>query len=569
MFDVRARPVLAVYFLSAVAILHSTSSVGQPTPDAARSIEAANATDCARLGFNWDDADLNRPVQMAAPTPAPGVAADEVAGALAPIQAARVPIYEDAERYPLATANPVRQVAAHPVSTFSIDVDTAAYSNVRRFLNDNRLPPTDAVRIEELINYFDYGYAAPDTAKVPFATSISVTPSPWAEGRQILHIGLQGYEIAAAEEPPLNLVFLIDVSGSMWNSDRLPLAQEALGILVDQLGPEDHVSVVVYAGAAGAVLPPTSGDQKLVIRCAIGALRAGGSTAGGAGMALAYDLAEQNFDVDAVNRVILLTDGDFNVGVTNTATLEDFVAQKRETGIYLSVYGFGRGNYNDLMMQTLSQVGNGTAAYVDTLQEANRLFRDDFSSSFFPIADDVKIQIEFNPARIAEYRLIGYETRILEQADFNNDQVDAGEVNSGASVTALYEITPVGGALAIDPLRYRPAATPGGSEVSNELAFLSIRFKRPGEDVSELIGRAITDADRAGDISTASEATRWAMAVAAYGQLLRGDPYLASDFGWAEVIELAQASRGSDPFGIRAEFVQLVRAASTARPLNE
>jgi Ca-activated chloride channel family protein len=581
MFNVRSRSMRPVYLLSTVAVLFTTASSGQPVVDGVGSKDQPSVAECARLGFNWTDqgAQSNRvgTMAVAAPLPAPqppGGAADLAPPAvLAPAMVAPNPgggeaAFVDAERYPLATPNPVVQVATQPVSTFSIDVDTAAYSNVRRFLNDNQLPPTDAVRIEELINYFDYGYAAPASPDVPFATVVNVTPSPWAEGRQIVHIGLQGYELPATEEPPLNLVFLIDVSGSMWGDDRLPLAQEALGLLVDQLGPEDRVSIVVYAGAAGAVLPPTPGDQKLVIRCAIGALQAGGSTAGGAGMALAYDLAEQNFDPDAVNRVILLTDGDFNVGVTNTGTLEDFVEQKRETGVYLSVYGFGRGNYNDVMMQTLSQAGNGTAAYIDTLQEARRLFLNDFSSSFFPIADDVKVQIEFNPARVAEYRLIGYETRILDQADFNNDRVDAGEVNTGASVTVLYEITPVGGATAIEPLRYQPAVAPGGGDVSAELAFLSIRFKHPGEDVSELIGRAITDADSVTSVAAAPEATRWALAVAAYGQLLRGDPYMANGFAWADVIDLAQTARGEDPFGIRAEFVQLVRAASVARPLN-
>ena len=430
------------------------------------------------------------------------------------------------------------------------------------------MPPSDAVRIEELVNYFDYSYAVPESADAPFAMTVAVTPSPWAEGREIIHIGLQGYEITAAAEPPLNLVFLVDVSGSMWSADKLPLAQEALGILVDQLGSEDRVSIVVYAGPAGAVLEPTAGGQKLMIRCAIGSLRAGGSTAGGAGMALAYSLAEQNFDENAVNRVVLLTDGDFNVGITNENTLEDFVSGKRETDIYLSVYGCGRGNYNDLMMQMLSQAGNGTAAYVDTLQEARRLFRDDFSSSFFPIADDVKIQIKFNPARIAGYRLIGYETRLLNQADFNNDQVDAGEVSSGASVTALYEVTLVGGPLAIGPLRYQTPAV-AQDNISNELAFLSIRYKLPGEDQSELIGRPISDDDRAETAARDPEATRWALAVAAFGQLLRGEPYIETGFDWVDIIDLAQGARGEDQFGIRAEFVQLVRAAATARPLNE
>lgn len=532
MLDVRARPLRAVTMLSAIAFLTSTAAIwaqqGNPPPGR---IGVANAAACARLGFDWEEPvdGVNFAPALALPAlpPQQGVVGrdEAIAGAIAPAPIAAGPGFVDRERYPIAPANPVRQVATDPVSTFSIDVDTASYSNVRRFLANNRLPPSDAVRIEELINYFDYGYTVPESADVPFAISVTVTPSPWAEGREIIHIALQGYEIIAEEEPPLNLVFLVDVSGSMWSQDKLPLAQEALGILVDQLEADDSVSIVVYASAAGAVLEPTAGDQKLVIRCAIGSLRAGGSTAGGAG--------------------------------------------KRDTDIYLSVYGFGRGNYNDLMMQTLSQAGNGTAAYVDTLQEARRLFRDDFSSSFFPIADDVKIQIEFNPARIAEYRLIGYETRLLEQADFNNDLVDAGEVSSGASVTALYEVTPVGGPLAIGPLRYQAPAFAGNDNIFSELAYLSIRYKQPGEDVSELIGRAITDDDRAVTAAKAPEATRWALAVAAFGQLLRGDPYIEPGFGWEAIIDLAQVARGDDPFGIRAEFVQMVRAAATALPLNE
>ena len=278
-------------------------------------------------------------------------------------------------------------------------------------------------------------------------------------------------------------------------------------------------------------------------------------------------MAEQGFEKDAVNRVVLMTDGDFNVGIADPEKLEDFVAEKRRTGVYLSVYGFGRGNYNDVMMQTLSQSGNGTAAYVDTLQEARKLFRDDFSGSMFPIADDVKIQVEFNPARIAEYRLIGYETRLLDRSDFNNDQVDAGEVGAGASVTALYEVTPVGGPRAVDPLRYQNEATPAGKD--GELAWLKIRYKLPGATASKLIERPIADADRPAALAEAPEATRWALAVAAYGQQLRGDPYLAPDFGWDAILSLAQGARGEDPYGIRAEFVQLVRAAGTATSLND
>jgi len=394
-----------------------------------------------------------------------------------------------------------------------------------------------------------------------------VAACPWDPSHKLALVGLQARPIEAGKTRPRNLVFLLDVSGSMSAENKLPLARKAMNMLIDQLRPQDHVAVAVYAGAAGAVLSPTDGAQKLKIRCALQGLEAGGSTAGGEGLALAYAMARQNFRKDAVNRVILLTDGDFNVGVTSEDRLEDFVAEKRKSGVYLSVYGFGQGNYNDLMMQTLAQSGNGTAAYVDTLNEARKLFRDDFSGSLFPIADDVKIQVEFNPARVAEYRLIGYETRMLNREDFNNDAVDAGEVGSGASVTALYEITPAGGPLSADPLRY--GAGEGAKPAGGELAYLKVRYKLPGGRTSRLIERPIGEGDRVADLARAPEATRWALAVAGYGQKLRGDPWAPDSYGWSRVVDLAQGARGRDPFGLRAEFVQLARSAQSGRSLNE
>ncbi|WP_293495235.1 VWA domain-containing protein [Phenylobacterium sp.] len=471
------------------------------------------------------------------------------------------------ERYPHAQANPIKLTAQEPVSTFSVDVDTAAYANVRRFLNDGQSPPRDAVRVEELINYFDYGYAKPSEAQVPFKPFVAVTPSPWSADRQIVHIGLQGYDIPRTQQPPLNLVFLIDTSGSMSDEAKLPLARKALNLLVDQLRPQDRVSMVAYAGSAGAVLPPTSGREKLKMRCALGALESGGSTAGGQGLALAYDLAVQNFDPKAVNRVILMTDGDFNVGVADPEKLTDFVAAKRKTGVYLSVYGLGEGNYNDTLMQALAQNGNGTAGYIDTLNEARKSFRDDFSGSLFPIADDVKIQVEFNPRAVSEYRLIGYETRLLNREDFNNDRVDAGEVGSGSSVTALYEVTPAGARPSSDPLRYgAPAAR---AAAGGEIAFLKVRYKLPGDQASRLIERPIGANDTYAQVADAPESTRWALAVAGFGQKLRGDPWLSPGFGWKAVGDLAQTARGSDLYGLRAEFVQLARAAGETRTVNE
>ncbi len=512
-----------------------------------------------------------------APPPMPSVQPYAPAARAAPMQEMAVsgayrpgpmPGDVDTERYPHAQANPIKQTAQEPVSTFSVDVDTAAYANVRRFLNDGQSPPRDAVRVEELINYFDYGYARPIDPQVPFKPFVAVTPSPWSSDRQIVHIGLQGYDIPRSQQPPLNLVFLIDTSGSMSDENKLPLARKALNLLVDQLRPQDRVAMVAYAGSAGAVLAPTSGRDKLKMRCALGALESGGSTAGGQGLALAYDLAVQNFDPKAVNRVILMTDGDFNVGVADPAKLTDFVAAKRQTGVYLSVYGLGEGNYNDTLMQALAQNGNGTAGYIDTLNEARKTFRDDFSGSLFPIADDVKIQVEFNPRTVSEYRLIGYETRLLNREDFNNDRVDAGEVGSGTSVTALYEVTPVGARPSSDPLRYdEPAAR--AQAVTGELAFLKVRYKLPGGATSRLIERPIGPADTYGRVDQAPEATRWALAVAGFGQKLRGDPWISPAFGWKAVTDLAQGARGSDPFGLRAEFVQLARSAGETRTVNE
>lgn len=516
--------------------------------------------------------ELRAPPPPAPPPPLPippvqhSYAAPRVVSGIPPVPLGIPPVsrpmpqQQDTERYPGAVANPVKRVAEEPVSTFSIDVDTAAYANTRRFLNDGSAPPRDAIRVEELINYFDYGYARPANAETPFRATVAVAPSPWSSERQILHVGLQGYEQPRAEAPPLNLVFLVDTSGSMMGADRLPLARKALNVLIDQLRPQDRVAIVAYAGSAGAVLAPTDGRSKLKMRCALEALQAGGSTAGGQGLELAYSLAKQNFAKGSVNRVILVTDGDFNVGISDPTRLKDFVSDQRKSGVYLSVYGFGRGNYNDTMMQALAQNGNGTAGYVDTLTEARKLLRDDFEASLFPIADDVKIQVEFNPTRVSEYRLIGYETRLLNREDFNNDKVDAGEVGSGASVTALYEITPVGARPSSDPLRYGEKA-PARAAPTGELAFLKVRYKIPGGTTSKLIERPIGPRDSYARLASAPEATRFAIAVAAYGQKLRGDPWVGDSFDWPAVTALAQGARGDDPQGLRAEFVQLTKAA--------
>jgi Ca-activated chloride channel family protein len=467
------------------------------------------------------------------------------------------------ERYPDATPNPVKRTAEQPVSTFSIDVDTAAYANVRRFLDQGQSPPRDAVRVEEMINYFDYDYARPSSAARPFAVTTAVAASPWAPGRQIVHVGLQGYELPEGQRRPLNLTFLVDVSGSMNRPDKLELAKQSMNLIIDRLRPHDRVAVAYYAEGAGTTLAPTSGNEKLKLRCAVASLRAAGGTAGATGMTNAYDQAQASFGRNKVNRILMFTDGDFNVGVTDDKRLEDYVADKRKTGVYLSVYGFGRGNYQDARMQAIAQAGNGTAAYVDDLKEARRLFGPQFDKGAFPIADDVKIQVEFNPARVAEWRLIGYETRLLNEEDFNNDAVDAGEVGSGASVTALYEITPVGGPTQMSERRYLDNRSTTGGDPNGEIGFIQVRYKQPGAARSELIQQAL--ANPANDRVSAQppEAVRWAIAVAAFGQKLRGDPWMNADYGWDAILEQAQGSRGEDLYGDRAEFVQLVRAAQT------
>lgn len=529
---------------------------------------AACSTRAAENGIGSTGASAEMAVAPPAPPPPPAAAAPMARMAITAAPVAQtaphpMPGDIDRDRYEDVKINPVKLVSEEAVSTFSIDVDTASYSNIRSYLQGGALPPKDAVRIEEIINYFDYEYTPPSGQAEPFSTTVKVIPSPWARDRQLMHIGLQGYDIQRTDRPPLNLTLLIDVSGSMSDPNKLPLAKNALKLLVDQMDEKDHISIAVYAGAAGAVLEPTSGKEKAKIIAAFEQLNAGGSTAGGEGLRLAYNLAKQNFDKNSVNRVMILTDGDFNVGINDPNRLEDFVSRERESGVYLSVLGFGRGNYNDALMQKLAQAGNGMASYIDTLNEARKVLNDDLSGSMFPIANDVKIQVEFNPATVAEYRLIGYETRLLNREDFNNDKVDAGEIGAGHAVTAIYELTPVGSsARMIDASRYQPAAAPAAK--SNEFAFLRLRYKLPGDEASKLVERPITAADAVADISMAPESTRFATAAAAYGSLLRGDPYLDRSFGWDAVIALAQGAKGKDEFGYRAEFINLARLAKTA-----
>lgn len=448
------------------------------------------------------------------------------------------------------------------MSTFSIDVDTASYGFVRGSLDRNVLPAPDAVRTEEMVNYFTYDYPAAASRERPFSTTVDVFPSPWTQGRKIVRVGIKGYELPAASLPRANLVFLIDVSGSMDAANKLPLVKQSLLMLLDRLGPDDSVAIVTYAGQAGTALPPTPAREKGRIAAAIELLGAGGSTAGAEGIRQAYALARSTFDPAGVNRVILATDGDFNVGITDPEELKGFVEREREKGVYLSVLGFGRGNYNDALMQTLAQNGNGNAAYIDTINEARKTLVEEATSTLFPIARDVKIQVEFNPATVAEYRLVGYETRMLKREDFDNDKVDAGEVGSGQSVTALYEIVPVGGPRALGELRYGTDA-PARRQASGEYGFVKIRYKQPGSATSDLLSTPIDRSREVASFAAAPDDARFATAVASFAELLRGGRYTGA-MTYDDVLKMAGPVRGADEYGYRAEFIQLVRAAGSA-----
>jgi Ca-activated chloride channel family protein len=466
------------------------------------------------------------------------------------------------------TEVPTREqlVDEKPVSTFSIDVDTASYAFVRHMLNQGTLPPTTAVRVEEMVNYFPYNYATPASAAEPFGVSTELMPSPWNAGNQLLHIAVRGYDIQASVRPPTNVVLLIDVSGSMGPDDRLPLLKKGFRMFAAQMRDQDRISIVTYASGTSVVLEPTLGKDRNKVIAAIDALGSGGGTAGGEGLERAYAMAERHFDPKAVNRIILATDGDFNIGISDPKELEKFVARKRKTGIYLSIFGVGDDNLNDALIQRLAQSGNGNAAYIDSMQEARKALSEELGSTMFPIANDVKVQVEFNPKLVAGYRLIGYETRMLERQDFKDDKVDAGDMGAGHTVTAIYEITPAGakGKL-VDPLRYRKAQGANASAAQgkkDELCFIKLRYKLPGEAVSNLTTHVVHAALARKSMAEVPEEKRFAVAVAAFGQRLR-DEKDVSDFSYAEIIKLADSGRGADPQGYRAEFIKLVRLAET------
>jgi Ca-activated chloride channel family protein len=502
-----------------------------------------------------------------APPPAPpapsaplAFAAPSVAAAPADFAALPEP---NAERYADLPANPVQRVAEQPVSTFSIDVDTGSYSNLRRMIGWGQRPPADAVRVEELLNYFDYADEAPASRAQPFAVRTELAPAPWNARRLLLRVALKAYEVPASELPPSNLVFLVDTSGSMQEADKLPLVKQALRELVLQMRPQDRIALVVYAGSAGLVLPPTSGAERSTILEALDRLEAGGSTNGGAGIELAYRIAREATIDGGVNRIVLATDGDFNVGTTDQSTLEAFVAEQRKHGIALSTLGFGQGNYNDAMAEQLANIGDGNHAYIDSPREARKVLRDEMAGTLLTVAKDVKIQVEFNPAQVAEYRLVGYENRQLKREDFANDAVDAGEIGAGHDVTALYEIALVGsGGEWNAPLKYGAGARTPATGTAGELATVRLRYKSPEGGASRLMERPVRRADIA---TTASPALQWAAAVTAYGERLRGREALGGA-DWPEVARWVDAAFAAAPdardAASRDELRRMVRQAA-------
>jgi Ca-activated chloride channel family protein len=464
---------------------------------------------------------------------------------------------EQREQYQALADNPIHAVAETPVSTFSADVDTGAYANVRRLLNQGRLPPEGAVRLEEMVNYFPYDYALPGDGS-PFGVTTELAATPWNSHTRLLRIGIKASDHVVAELAPANLVFLVDVSGSMNRREGLPLVKSTLKLLVDQLREQDRVSLVVYAGESRVVLEPTSGREKAKIRTAIEQLTAGGSTAGASGIELAYQMAQQAFIAKGINRILLATDGDFNVGVSDFDSLKQMAVDKRKTGISLTTLGFGVDNYNEHLMEQLADAGDGNYSYIDNLREARKVLVDQLASTLAVVAKNVKLQVEFNPAQVSEYRLLGYENRALKREDFSNDKVDAGEIGAGHTVTALYEIVPKGEKGWLEPLRYGKAAA-AVSENTGELAMLRVRYQSPEGGKSLLIERPITN-----QVKPASEDLRFAAAVAAFSQQLKDGRY-TGDFSLQDTEKLARDARGDDRFGLRNEFVQLVELAQNLR----
>ncbi len=467
------------------------------------------------------------------------------------------PLRTDTERYQKQPENPVKAVAQEPVSTFSIDVDTGSYANVRRFLNNGRLPPKDAVRIEEIVNYFPYSYSLPQDGR-PFAVHTQTVDSPWQPEAKLVKIGIQAQDTAKKNLPPANLVFLVDVSGSMNSPDKLPLVKKTLRLLTQQLRPQDKVTIITYASGEKLVLSPTSGKDKDTILRAVNSLEAGGSTSGERALRMAYEEAQKAFVKNGINRILLATDGDFNVGVADTETLKSMVAEKRKSGISLSTLGFGTDNYNEEMMEQIADAGDGNYSYIDSEKEAKKVLQHQLTSTLATVAQDVKIQVEFNPATVKEYRLVGYTNRTLRNEDFNNDKVDAGDIGSGHSVTALYEIIPQGKTGWLADSRYQKAPAADGSK--NEYAYVKVRYKLPGQSASKLIEQPVPT--RSIPLAQADADTRLALAAASYAQQLRGGEYNGK-LDWNAIEKMADDTRARDPFGLIAEFRELVGTAKS------
>lgn len=557
----------AVVSSSTQPVSTSVETRRQPAPDAAAQQAIFNR--CAKLAEMSADKPYMMP-QMAAPSkPSVAVAAETAApavammglvaphsfGAVSAQSRVVMPPVANTENYGKIDPNPVHAVAQNPVSTFSVDVDTGSYANTRRFLtHEKRLPPTDAVRVEEMVNYFDYAYAHPNDDK-PFAVHTEVVDSPWHADAKLLRIGIKAQDIAAQQLPASHLVFLVDTSGSMYDRDKLPLVKQTLCILTEQLRPEkDKVTLITYAGAEKLVLSASSDKDKIL--AALRELNAEGSTNGESAIQMAYREAQKHFVPNGINRILLATDGDFNVGITDFNALKDLAAEKRKTGVSLTTLGYGTGNYDEELMEQLADAGDGNYSYIDTPAEAQKVLARQLSSTLATVAQDVKIQVEFNPATVKEYRLVGYENRMLKQEDFNNDKVDAGDIGAGHSVTAIYEIVPVGKQGWLNESRYQTPTKSAGS--LHEYGFVKLRYKLPQTSNSLLLERAIAVGSK--PLAQASNDTQWAVAVAAYGQQLQGGKY-NGNMNWTDIVSLAQANVQPDPHGLRREFVELVRQA--------
>ncbi|WP_416199747.1 MAG: VWFA domain-containing protein [Pseudomonas shahriarae] len=527
----------------AVTLLVALAGCGLSSRDEAKAPEAAAVPELQSVPVQAQGAMLKRMAM-----PAPMAMHDAVAMEYRA---------EPREQYQNLPDNPVHSVAETPVSTFSVDVDTGSYANVRRFLNQGQLPPEGAVRLEEMVNYFPYDYPLPSDGS-PFGVTTEVAATPWNPNTRLLRVGIKASERAVAELAPANLVFLVDVSGSMDRREGLPLVKSTLKLLVDQLRDQDRVSLVVYAGESRVVLKPTSGRDKAKIRNAIEQLTAGGSTAGASGIELAYQMAREGFIDQGINRILLATDGDFNVGISDFDSLKQMAVDQRKSGVSLTTLGFGVDNYNEHLMEQLADAGDGNYAYIDNLREARKVLVEQLSSTLAVVARDVKLQVEFNPAQVSEYRLLGYENRALKREDFSNDKVDAGEIGAGHTVTALYEIVPKGSKGWLEPLRYTQAKAGEGN--ATELAMLRVRYKPAAGGSSRLIEHPIKSAQH-----TPSDDLRFSAAVAAFAQQLKGDGRYTGSMSLKDTAALARSARGVDPYGLRNEFVQLVELAQSLK----